>query len=168
MVTNSGIQTTPLPTLILCFIISIIISHIVADSQVGYGYTITTVTNNPTSNSLTANLKLIKSSSVFGTHIPFLNLTASFETKDILRVRITDSNNQRWEIPQQVIPRDSSSLSHSFLFQNTQNAKHILTHPNSDLIFTLHNTTPFGFTISRKSNKNIIFNTLPQNHNINL
>ncbi|KAI5446734.1 hypothetical protein KIW84_014541, partial [Lathyrus oleraceus] len=155
-------------TLIFCFIICIIISQIVADSQLGYGYTITTVTNNPTSNSFTANLKLIKSSTVYGTDIPFLSLTASFETKDRLRVRITDSLNKRWEIPQELIPTDSSSsssssLSHSFLYQNPQNSKHILTHPNSDLIFTLHNTTPFGFTISRKSNKDIIFNTLPEN-----
>ncbi|CAL5184189.1 unnamed protein product [Lathyrus oleraceus] len=162
MVTSPRIQT-----LIFCFIICIIISQTVADSQLGYGYTITTVTNNPTSNSFTANLKLIKSSTVYGTDIPFLSLTASFETKDRLRVRITDSLNKRWEIPQELIPRDSpsssSSLPHSFLFQNPQNSKHILTHPNSDLIFTLHNTTPFGFTISRKSNKDIIFNTLPEN-----
>src|SRR4051812_12432354 len=89
-------------------------------------------------------------------------MNCSFETKDRLRVRITDSNNQRWEIPQQVISRDSSSLSHSFIFQNPKNSKHILTHPDSDLVFTLHKTTPFGFTISRKSNKDIIFNTLSQ------
>ncbi|CAI8590335.1 unnamed protein product [Vicia faba] len=167
MVTNSKPQTTPLPTLIFCFSICIIISQTVADSPVGYGYTVTTVTNNPAANSLTANLKLIKPSSVFGTDIPFLKLTASFETKDRLRVRITDSLHKRWEIPQELIPRDSSSsssssLSHSFLFQNPQNSKHILTHPNSDLIFTLHKTIPFGFTISRKSTKDIIFNTLPE------
>ncbi|KAL5097739.1 hypothetical protein RYX36_002066 [Vicia faba] len=167
MVTSSKPQTTPLPTLIFCFSICIIISQTVADSPVGYGYTVTTVTNNPAANSLTANLKLIKPSSVFGTDIPFLKLTASFETKDRLRVRITDSLHKRWEIPQDLIPRDSSSsssssLSHSFLFQNPQNSKHILTHPNSDLIFTLHKTIPFGFTISRKSTKDIIFNTLPE------
>ena len=103
-----------------------------ADSPVGYGYTVTTVTNNPAANSLTANLKL----------------TASFETKDGLRVRITNSLHKRWEIPQDLIPRDSSSLfsssslSHSFLFRDPQNPKHILTHPNSDLIFTLHKPIP--------------------------
>ena len=91
-------------------------------------------------------------------------LDCSFETKDQLRVRITDSNNQRWEIPEELIPRDSSSssLSHHFHHQNSQNSKYIITHPNSDLIFTLHNTTPFGFTITRKSNKDILFNTLPE------
>jgi alpha-glucosidase len=90
-------------------------------------------------------------------------LNCSFETKDRLRVRITDSKNQRWEIPQELIPRDSSSSQSQLLvFQNPQNSKHILTHPNSDLIFTLHNTTPFGFTITRKSSKDILFNTLPE------
>ncbi|XP_073226036.1 alpha-glucosidase isoform X2 [Cicer arietinum] len=157
-------RTIPLPLLPFCFIICLILHKTVADSQVGYGYTITTVNNDPTKTSLTSNLKLIKPSFVFGPDIPFLNLVASFETKDRLRVRITDSNNQRWEIPQKVIPRESSFSSLSYPFQqNPQNSKNfLLTHPNSDLIFTLHNTTPFGFTVSRKSSKDILFNTLPE------
>ncbi|CAI8590336.1 unnamed protein product [Vicia faba] len=157
---------TRIETLTLCFIFCIVISQSVADEQVGYGYTITNVTNT-TPNSLTATLKLSNSSSVFGTDIQLLNLTASFETKDRLRVRITDSNNKRWEIPQEVIPRESSSsssssLSHHILDQDSQNSTHTLTHPDSDLIFTLNNTSPFGFTITRKSSNDTLFNTSPQ------
>ncbi|KAK2394654.1 alpha-xylosidase [Trifolium repens] len=169
MATTSRTKTRTPPLLSFFFIIiCVTFSQTVANSpskatQVGYGYTITTVKTEPTTKSLTANLKLIKSSSVYGPDIPLLNLTASIETKDRLRVRITDSKNQRWEIPQELIPRDSSSSQSQLLvFQNPQNSKHILTHPNSDLIFTLHNTTPFGFTITRKSSKDILFNTLPE------
>lgn len=171
MVTSPRTKTRNilLPLLAFCFNVFVILSQTVADSpsketQVGYGYTIINVKSDPTGKSLSANLKLIKSSSVFGPDIPLLNLSASFEAKDKLRVRITDSNNQRWEVPEELIPRDSSSssLSHHFRQQNSQNSKYIITHPNSDLIFTLHNTTPFGFTITRKSNKDILFNTLPE------
>ncbi|KAI5446735.1 hypothetical protein KIW84_014541, partial [Lathyrus oleraceus] len=162
MITSPRIQT-----LIFCFIFCIVVSQTVADEPVGYGYTITNVTNNTTANSLTANLKLINSSSVFGTDIQLLNLTVSFETKDRLRVRITDSNNQRWEVPQEVIPRESSSfssssVSHHILDENPQNSTYTLTHPDSDLIFTLNNTSPFGFTITRKSSNDTLFNTSPQ------
>ncbi|KAJ1414371.1 Glycosyl hydrolase, all-beta [Sesbania bispinosa] len=143
-------------------------------TPIGYGYTISTVNNDPTANSLTANLHLIKSSSVFGPDIPRLNLAASFESKDRLRVRITDSNHQRWEIPQHVIPRDSSSLNCPLRSleskqgsgsQNLQQSEQFLTHPISDLIFTLHNTTPFGFTVSRKSSNDVLFNAVPDPSN---
>ncbi|XP_058728037.1 alpha-glucosidase-like [Vicia villosa] len=162
MITSHRIQT-----LTFCFIFFIVISQSVADEPVGYGYTITNVTNTK-ANSLSATLKLINSSSVFGTDIQLLNLTVSFETKDRLRVRIIDSNNKRWEVPKEVIPRESSSyssssssLSHHILSKD-QNSTHTLTHPDSDLIFTLNNTSQFGFTITRKSSNDTLFNTSPQ------
>jgi len=83
-------------------------------------------------------------------------------------VRITDSNHQRWEIPQHVIPRASSSQYHPLRFLSTkQGFKNslTLTHPDSDLVFTLHNTTPFGFTLSRKSSNDVLFNAAPDPSN---
>lgn len=165
---------TPLP-LIFCICLSLIFcsTSSLQTATVGYGYTISTVTNSPISNSLTANLNLIKPSSVFGPDIPHLSLTASFENKDSLRVKITDSNHQRWEVPQQVIPRDSSSqFYYPFRSLNSKQSSSIqpkhsltLTHPNSDLIFTLYNTTPFGFTVSRKSSNDVLFNASPNPSN---
>jgi alpha-glucosidase len=82
MATTSKTKTRAPPLLSFFFIIiCVTLSQTVADSpskatQVGYGYTITTVKTDPTTKSLTANLKLIKSSSVYGPDIPLLNLTA--------------------------------------------------------------------------------------------
>lgn len=171
--------TLSLPSIpFFCICFSLISSYAVTDSSsqvtsvVGYGYTISSINNNPSGLSLTANLNLIKPSSVFGPDIPHLNLAASFETKDRLRVRISDSNNQRWEIPEEVIPRgfshyplrslNSNQGSNSIYLHQQQ---HFLTTPNSDLIFTLLNTTPFGFTISRKSSNDVLFSAVPDPSN---
>ncbi|KAK4270860.1 hypothetical protein QN277_019628 [Acacia crassicarpa] len=141
---------------------------------VGYGYSIASVrTDVKPPTSLSAILELIKPSSVYGPDIPLLSLTATFKSGDWFRVRITDATKQRWEIPEQVIPRRSSSpyRSHSVQNLSSHHNQHrsqpqiSLIHPNSDLIFTLHNTTPFGFTIARKSSSDIIFDTSPNPEN---
>ncbi|KAH1208941.1 hypothetical protein AAZX31_15G127900 [Glycine max] len=152
----------------ICVCLGFCSSSLSEATPVGYGYIISTVNSYPISVSLAANLKLIKPSSVFGPDIPHLSLAASFENKDRLRVRITDSNNQRWEIPQQVLPRGSPSQYYPLYYFNTnQGFQHSLslTHPDSDLVFTLHNTTPFGFTVSRKSSNDVLFNTAPNPSN---
>jgi alpha-glucosidase len=80
-----------------------------------------------------------------------------------LRVRITDSKDQRWEIPQHIVPRQNHSpknylhyspLNHRLLLDNN-----LLSDPNSDLLFTLHNTIPFGFSVTRKSSGDVLFDT---------
>lgn len=84
----------------------------------------------------------------------------SFETSDRLRIRITDAKHQRWEIPNNVLPRQSQpnilppKSSHNKILNNI-----FLSDPNSDLTLTLHNTTQFGFTISRRSTGDILFDT---------
>ncbi|GFY95468.1 glycosyl hydrolases family 31 protein [Actinidia rufa] len=123
--------------------------------EVGYGYRVRSVGTSTTdssgmSSSLTAHLQLIKNSSLLGPDIQNLNLLASFETSDRLRIRITDADHQRWEIPQQVLPRPS----HQPPPQNS-----FLSHPTSDLTFSLHHTTPFVFTVSRRSSADTLFHT---------
>ncbi|KAL7241397.1 hypothetical protein ACSBR1_014066 [Camellia fascicularis] len=131
---------------------------------VGYGYVIRSATVSLSGKSLTAHLQLIKNSTVFGPDIQSLTLIASLETNDRLRIRITDAKQKRWEIPQQILPRSSSSSSSSSdqcFSSQTEYQQHCIWQPSSELIFTLHNTTPFGFTVSRLSSGDILFDTSP-------
>uniref|UniRef100_A0A2N9EVP3 Glycoside hydrolase family 31 TIM barrel domain-containing protein n=1 Tax=Fagus sylvatica TaxID=28930 RepID=A0A2N9EVP3_FAGSY len=138
------------------------------NQTVGFGYVIGSVNVDPTGKSLTAALSLINSSSVFGPDIQNLTLTASFQTKDRLRIKITDSNNQRWEIPQNIIPLPTppSNQSHNSPLDLPNPPQSLnISDPNSDLIFTLHNTTPFGFTVTRRSSGDVLFDTSPDASN---
>ncbi|KAJ0500177.1 putative alpha-glucosidase [Helianthus annuus] len=83
-----------------------------------------------------------------------------FETADRLRIRVTDSKHQRWEIPNHILPRQSQPN----ISRQKIPAKLILSDPNSDLTLTLHNTTTnaltqFGFTVTRRSTGDILFDT---------
>ncbi|KAF2304597.1 hypothetical protein GH714_034601 [Hevea brasiliensis] len=124
---------------------------------VGYGYRIQSA-GIDASGKLEAYLHLIKNSSSFGPDLQNLNLIASFESKDRLRIRIADSNKQRWEIPQDIIPRQNVdfAVNHISSLENQ-----FISDSNSDLIFTLYNTTPFGFSVARRSSGDVIFNASP-------
>ncbi|KDP34895.1 hypothetical protein JCGZ_09183 [Jatropha curcas] len=124
------------------------LSH--GQDPIGYGYKIESVIDSLSEDgSLKANLSLINASTVFGPDIQSLSLSVSFETKERIRIRLTDSQTQRWEIPQEIIPRPRQNLSSL----------------DSDLVFTLQNTTPFGFSVSRKSNGDVLFNATPDTSN---
>ncbi|KAM0032489.1 putative alpha-glucosidase [Helianthus debilis subsp. tardiflorus] len=124
---------------------------------IGYGYSLQSIALG--TNLLVAHLQLNNKSSVFGPDIDQLRLFASFETGDRLRIRITDAKNQRWEIPTDVLPRQSQPYTLPQQSHNTTPANLFLSDPNSDLILTLHNTTQFGFTVARYSTGDILFDT---------
>ncbi|XP_071712832.1 alpha-glucosidase-like [Rutidosis leptorrhynchoides] len=130
---------------------------------VGYGYSLQSVGIDPSGKTLIADLQLNNKSSVFGPDIDELRLVASFETADRLRVRITDANRQRWEIPTDILPRQQSQLTFPTKLnqQTTPSNNLFLSDPTSDLILTLHNntTTQFGFTITRRTNGDTLFDT---------
>ncbi|KAK9226977.1 hypothetical protein WN943_012025 [Citrus x changshan-huyou] len=146
MDTHSYLQILALLVISLGYIFSVAEAQ---DQTAGFVYVIRSSNND--SSSLTADLALIKSSSVFSPDIQNLSLFASYETKDRLRVRITDSKNKRWEIPEDIIARQSNSTrNHQFLSD-----------PKSDLVFNLHNATPFGFSVTRRSSGEVLSDTSP-------
>ncbi|KAJ6807067.1 putative alpha-glucosidase [Iris pallida] len=126
----------------------------------GYGYNLLSVDVEPSGNSLTAKLEVINTSSVYGPDIQNLILLARFETPDRLRVKITDADQPRWEVPNQVIPRDNLHQQQQQQQQESRPAaaaSYVLSDPGSDLFLTLYNTTPFTFAISRRTQ--VLFKT---------
>ncbi|KAL0709371.1 hypothetical protein Bca4012_016349 [Brassica carinata] len=133
-------------------------------SQFGYGYVVRSVAVDSNQKVSTANLDLIKPSSVYAPDVQTLTLHVSLETSERLRIRVTDSTQQRWKIPETVIPRTLNHSPRRFLTEanggnSTEN--NTLEDPSSDLIFTLHSTTPFGFSVSRRSSGDILFDASP-------
>ncbi|KAK1260951.1 hypothetical protein QJS04_geneDACA023635 [Acorus gramineus] len=136
--------------LLLFFISS---SYAVLEEVVGYGYRLRSVTIDPSERSLTADLKLIRNSSIYGPDIQNLVFKASFETNERLRIHITDKDNPRWEVPQQVLPRPKTPqpTTHSSHPKTHQpHHPHTLSIPTSDLVLTLPSTPQFTFTITRR------------------
>ncbi|CAD5183007.1 unnamed protein product [Musa acuminata subsp. malaccensis] len=129
------------------------------EQQVGYGYDLRSVGVAPSGKTLTAELGLIRSTSVYGPDIQNISLFASFETKNRLRVRITDSHHRRWEVPQRIIPRQSPPP--MLQGRHDQLQAHVISMKDSDLEFTLHPTSPVTFTVSRRSTGDVLFRTLP-------
>ncbi|XVE91145.1 hypothetical protein DITRI_Ditri20bG0131000 [Diplodiscus trichospermus] len=150
---------------LLCFLI--LLSCLVdgeSDEIVGYGYAVQSVGVDQSGKLLKAELRLIKNSAIFGPDIQNLNLVASFDAGDRLRIRISDSDKERWEVPQEIIPRPSYPTPLGSFPRNHSSSlerRQVLIHPSSDLIFTLYNTTPFGFTVSRRSSGDVLFSMLP-------
>ncbi|CAA2973274.1 alpha-glucosidase [Olea europaea subsp. europaea] len=152
-------------TLFISFLILTKSNALNEAASVGYGYFIRSSTVDSSGKTLTAYLQLIRNSSVFGFDIQLLCLTASLDTKDRLRIKITDANHPRWEVPHDIIPRQSHFPLH---LENRssppQNRRYLLSALNSDLILTLHNTIPFGFTVTRHSSGETLFDTTPESH----
>jgi hypothetical protein len=73
-------------------------------------------------------------SSVYGSDISPLVMNVEMQTSSRLRVRITDANNARWEVPSSVLPRPPVSSA--------------ATNPNYKFTYT---QSPFGFAVTRVS-----------------
>ncbi|KAJ8763738.1 hypothetical protein K2173_003520 [Erythroxylum novogranatense] len=131
------------------------------EGPVGYGYKATSSRVDPSGKFLSADLKLIKKTTTYGPDIQSLNFVASLETKDRLRIRITDPSKKRWEIPEEIIPRLNKQPLDLTKHLVKSLASHTLSDTNSDLVLTLHNSTPFGFTVTRRSSGDVIFDTSP-------
>ncbi|RLN12070.1 putative alpha-glucosidase [Panicum miliaceum] len=86
--------------------------------------------------------------------------TTRLETSSRLHVRITDADHPRWEVPQDVIPREAPRDFALGASTGASPRSRVLSAATSDLTFTLH-ASPFRFTVSRRSTGDVLFDTSP-------
>ncbi|KAF5348995.1 hypothetical protein D9758_012736 [Tetrapyrgos nigripes] len=107
------------------------------------GYTVSNVVNDGAT--LNADLTLAgEGCNVFGTDIPRLSLSVTYETDTRIHLKITDPSGARYEVPESVLPRPDNSSSVS---------------PSSAQIQFNFTESPFSFTIFRTSTSEVLFST---------
>ena len=108
------------------------------------GYALVSI--RPTANGYTGLLaRNLPSNSVYGDDIPYLSLDVYYESDVTLRVKITDANRTRWEIPQSIIPRSDPDIA-----------------PTSVDMTISFASNPFSFEVKRKSDGVVIFKSADQ------
>ncbi|KAI7738805.1 hypothetical protein M8C21_006252 [Ambrosia artemisiifolia] len=135
--------------------IVLVISACIEATKIGNGYRLISVATT-SDGALIGHLQVNQKNNIYGPDIPLLQLYVKHETNDRLRIHITDTQNQRWEVPYNLLPRQQPQTPTSSKQTITQPTTQSL--PGNELIFT-YTTNPFSFTITRKSNGQTLFNT---------
>ncbi|GLJ08594.1 hypothetical protein SUGI_0092000 [Cryptomeria japonica] len=135
--------------------------------NIGHGYRLTSIVKDSKGN-LFGQLQLINKTEIYGSDLEELQLVVSYETEDRLHLSITDAQKPRWEVPQELLPRERAT----FLSQKTSNNSFAnggeTGQPESDHHHELqfsYTTNPFGFSIMRKSSGEVLFNTTDEGPN---
>lgn len=121
----------------------------------GDGYMLSSISEDSDGKSITAQLQLINNNSLYGLDIQRLQLNVRYESNDHLRVYITDAEKQRWEVPRDILPRyDGVNNNSTDTDKDKEDSKDHL----HELLFTYSNN-PFGFSITRRSSGETLFNS---------
>ncbi|KDQ20770.1 glycoside hydrolase family 31 protein [Botryobasidium botryosum FD-172 SS1] len=113
-----------------------------ADPQSCPGYTAKNVKQ--TTSSFSADLVLAgKACNIYGPDLTQLKLTVTYEEASRIHVKIADPEGKRYQVPESVLPRPSSSSCDS----------------GSASILFKYNVSPFSFSIVRKGTNEVLFDT---------
>ncbi|CAN4121867.1 unnamed protein product [Withania somnifera] len=149
--------------LAICIVGCVNLVH-TAPTKIGNGYRLIAIEESP-DGGLIGHLKVKKKNNVYGPDIPYLQLYVKHETDNRLRIHITDAEKQRWEVPYNLLPRESPpslkqtiGKSRKSQFPQLQSSEY----STNELMFS-YTTDPFSFSVKRKSNGQTLFNTSSEN-----
>ncbi|XP_023003746.1 alpha-xylosidase 1-like [Cucurbita maxima] len=124
--------------------------------KIGNGYHLISVGEAP-GGGILGFLQVNVESQFYGADIPFLQLFVKHETEHRLRVHITDAKKKRWEVPYNLLPRQSPPPPRRAVVFPKNNVT-ISEYAGSELIFS-YSANPFSFTVKRKSNGETLFDS---------
>ncbi|KAL3636092.1 hypothetical protein CASFOL_020639 [Castilleja foliolosa] len=99
-------------------------------TKIGKGYSLISIQKSP-NGGLLGLLQVKLKNNIYGPDIPLLQLYVKHETDNRLRVHITDAQKQRWEIPYNLLPRETPP---KLNFKQTR-PENISEYSGKDLIF---------------------------------
>ncbi|GJN05928.1 hypothetical protein PR202_ga23605 [Eleusine coracana subsp. coracana] len=125
-------------------------------SKAGFGYKLVSLVQLPHGGGLVGYLQVKQRTSTYGPDIPRLRLFVKHETRERVRVQITDAEKQRWEVPYNLLPREPAPpVPGAKLTGAPFTAGE---YPGEELVFT-YGRDPFWFAVHRKSTRQPLFNT---------
>ncbi|KAI3453023.1 hypothetical protein Pfo_009686 [Paulownia fortunei] len=128
-------------------------------TKIGKGYSLISIEESP-NGGLVGLLQVKQKNNIYGPDIPLLQLYVKHETDNRLRVHITDAEKQRWEVPYNLLPRESPPPLKQTIGWSRKDAYTLTASEYSgrELIFA-YTADPFSFSVKRKSNGQILFDS---------
>ncbi|KAG6396640.1 hypothetical protein SASPL_142795 [Salvia splendens] len=149
----------PIPTFLLLLFVLASAGAQTVPKKIGNGYRLVSIQES-SNGGLVGLLQLKQKNNIYGADIPHLHLSVKHETGSRLRVHITAAEKQRWEVPYNLLPREKPPQLKQAL-ASASPRKDALTateYVGTELIFA-YTRDPFSFTVKRKSNGEILFNS---------
>nr|XP_043630847.1 alpha-xylosidase 1-like [Erigeron canadensis] len=126
-------------------------------TKIGNGYRLVSLQES-SDGGLVGHLEVNQKNNVYGPDIPLLQLYIKHETDERLRVHISDAQQQRWEVPYNLLPRDQPPPLSQPIHGSPQNPITVSEYSAGELTFS-YISNPFSFAIKRKSNGDTLFNS---------
>ncbi|KAJ6833713.1 alpha-xylosidase 1-like [Iris pallida] len=132
---------------------------VVSGQKIGLGYRLVSLEENPDGGGgLVGHLQLKQSTNTYGADIPHLRLFIKHETRNRLRIQITDAEKARWEVPYNLLKREAAPALQSSTKTAAGSSFTASEYSGDELVFS-YVSDPFGFAVRRRSNGATLFNS---------
>lgn len=145
---------------LLAFTLFGLLSSVKADS-IGYGYNLVGLDDLNNGGGVVGYLELVKATETYGADVKNLKLVARYRGSDRLQVHISDADSKRYEVPQELLPRDpvDSFKANRKLFGRLKVEKSGVISSKKNQLEFHYVAEPFGFAVVRRSNGEVLWNT---------